>query len=272
MPDMLALDREGRPRKFGARQHYCFSHARYRQHCARIVTELAMRYQSNRDIAAWQTDNEYGCHDTTISYSQAARQAFQIWLRGRYSGPENDGDITALNNAWGNVFWLMEYDSFDQIDLPSLTVTEANPNHHLDFRRFTSAQVISFNKLQTDIIRQHSNAPIAHNYMGRMTDFDHFKVGAYLDVASCDSYPLGFLEDRVTTTETHKKKFARQGDPDFQAFHHDLYRAVGRGRWWVMEQQPRPVNWAPYNPTPARNGPAVYVGRICPWHQSRVLF
>jgi beta-galactosidase len=34
------------------------------------------------------------------------------------------------------------------------------------------------------------------------------------------------------------------------AFHHDLYRGVGRGRWWVMEQQPGPVNWAPWNPVP----------------------
>ncbi|MFT4783842.1 MAG: beta-galactosidase, partial [Paracoccaceae bacterium] len=48
----------------------------------------------------------------------------------------------------------------------------------------------------------------------------------------------------------HQHKFARQGDPDFQAFHHDLYRAVGHGRWWVMEQQPGPVNWAPHNPVP----------------------
>ena len=35
-----------------------------------------------------------------------------------------------------------------------------------------------------------------------------------------------------------------------QAFHHDLYRALNKGRWWVMEQQPGPVNWAPYNPAP----------------------
>jgi beta-galactosidase len=35
-----------------------------------------------------------------------------------------------------------------------------------------------------------------------------------------------------------------------QAFHHDLYRAVGRGRWWIMEQQPGPVNWAPWNADP----------------------
>ncbi|HPY40703.1 MAG TPA: beta-galactosidase, partial [Thiolinea sp.] len=76
------------------------------------------------------------------------------------------------------------------------------------------------------------------------------KVGESLEAASWDSYPLGFLEDRVRADEAWKNAFMRQGDPDFQAFHHDLYRAVGKGRWWVMEQQPGPVNWAPYNPVP----------------------
>ena len=50
--------------------------------------------------------------------------------------------------------------------------------------------------------------------------------------------------------EKFKAKYAHQGDPDFQSFHHDLYRTVGSGRWWVMEQQPGPVNWAAYNPAP----------------------
>ena len=86
--------------------------------------------------------------------------------------------------------------------------------------------------------------------MGKTTEFDHFKVGDDLDIASWDSYPLGFLEDRVVASDEFKQAFARQGDPDFQAFHHDLYRTVGKGRWWVMEQQPGPVNWAPYNPSP----------------------
>lgn len=251
-PDMLAVDAEGRPRKFGSRRHYCFSHQGYKAECAIIVTKLAERYGRNPHVAAWQTDNEYGCHDTTISYSDAARAAFQDWLRARYSGNGNDGDITALNAAWGNVFWSMEYSDFDQIDLPNLTVTEPNPSHSLAFRRFSSDQVVAFNRLQVDIIRQHSTAPVAHNYMGRITDFDHFKVGADLDIASWDSYPLGFLEDRVGASTARQKQFARQGDPDFQAFHHDLYRAVGRGRWWVMEQQPGPVNWAPFNPDPLR--------------------
>ena len=249
-PDMLAVDADGRPRKFGSRRHYCFSHEGFKAECARIVTKLTERYGHNPHVAAWQTDNEYGCHDTTLSYSEVARQAFRGWLRAQYPGQGNDGDIGALNEAWGNVFWSMEYSDFDQIDLPNLTVTEPNPSHALDFRRFSSAQVVGFNKLQVDIIRAHSDAPVTHNYMGRITDFDHFEVGDDLDIASWDSYPLGFLEDRIEADPSYKRAYARQGDPDFQAFHHDLYRAVGKGRWWIMEQQPGPVNWAPYNPEP----------------------
>ncbi|MEM5582834.1 beta-galactosidase [Roseibium sp. AS2] len=243
-PDMIAVESSGQPRKFGSRRHYCFSHQGYQRESDRITSLIAERYGDNPHVAAWQTDNEYGCHDTTLSYSQAARKAFRTWLADRYR------TIDALNRAWGNVFWSMDYASFDQIDLPNLTVTEANPSHTLAFRRFSSDQVAAFNRRQVDIIRAHSNAPVSHNYMGRVTDFDHFRVGDDLDIATWDSYPLGFLEDRVGATDAHKRAFTRQGDPDFQAFHHDLYRAVGKGRWWVMEQQPGPVNWAPYNPAP----------------------
>jgi beta-galactosidase len=257
--DMFAVDANGHVRGYGSRRHYCFSHQGYIAECRKIVTAMAKRYGRNPHVAAWQTDNEYGCHDTTISYSDAAREAFRDWLRGQFPGLRNDGDIDALNAAWGNVFWSMDYDDFDQIGLPNLTVTECNPAHVHAFRRFASDQVVAFNRVQTDIIRAYSDAPIAHNYMGRITDFDHFKVGADLDIASWDSYPLGFLEDRVGAGADHQRAYARQGDPDFQAFHHDLYRAVGAargshpkggGRWWIMEQQPGPVNWAPYNPAP----------------------
>jgi beta-galactosidase len=243
-PDMLAVDAEGRVRGFGSRRHYDFSHQGYRTECAKIVGLMAERYGKNPAVAAWQTDNEYACHSTTLSYSDAARTAFQDWLAQRYQSPD------ALNRAWGNVFWSMEYTDFRDIGLPNLTVTEPNPSHVMDFRRFASDEVASFNRLQVEIIRKHSSYPIAHNYMGAVTEFDHFATGADLDIASWDSYPLGFLSDRIPADAEHKRRFVRQGDPDFQAFHHDLYRAVGRGRWWIMEQQPGPVNWAPYNPDP----------------------
>ena len=252
-PDMLAQDAQGRPRGFGSRRHYCFSHPGYRDECRQIVSALARRYGRNPHVQAWQTDNEYACHDTVRSYSDAARLGFQNWLAQKYQSPD------ALNRAWGNVFWSMDYDDFNQIGLPNLTVTEANHPHQLDFKRFSSDQVVAFNRVQTDEIRKHSDAPIIHNYMGRVTDFDHYKVGADLDIAAWDSYPIGFLSDRLEGTEAFKLAFLRQGHPDNQAFHHDLYRAVGaartggsasEGRWWIMEQQPGPVNWAPWNPAP----------------------
>ncbi|MEL6680473.1 MAG: beta-galactosidase, partial [Pseudomonadota bacterium] len=243
-PDMLAVDAEGRPRGFGSRRHYCFSHLGYREEAVRVTRLLAERYGRHPQIAAWQTDNEYGCHDTSVSYSDAARRGFRRWLAEKYA------TVEGLNHAWGNVFWSMEYQSFDQVGLPNLTVTEPNPAHVLDFRRYTSDQVVAFNRAQVEVLREVTEAPLIHNYMGRELGFDHYDVGADLDVASWDSYPLGFLEDRSGATADWQRRFARQGDPDFQALHHDIYRAVGRGRWWVMEQQPGPVNWAPYNPAP----------------------
>ncbi|NCO87016.1 MAG: beta-galactosidase [Rhodobacterales bacterium] len=252
-PDMLAVDAQGRPRGFGSRRHYCFSHQGYREESRRITRLLAERYGRNPHVAAWQTDNEYACHDTVLSYSDAARRGFRDWLAQRYQSPD------ALNRAWGNVFWSMEYDDFSQIDLPNLTVTEPNHPHILAFRRYSSDQVVAFNRVQTDEIRKCSDAPIIHNYMGRVTDFDHYAVGADLDIASWDSYPIGFLSDRIEVSDAFKLRFLRQGHPDNQAFHHDLYRAVGAmrggltpstGRWWIMEQQPGPVNWAPFNPAP----------------------
>ncbi len=244
MPDMVALDRDGRPRGFGSRRHYCFSHQGYREHCRRIVAAMAERYGQHAAIKAWQTDNEFGCHDTVLSYSAAAATGFRAWLANRHS------DIASLNQAWGNVFWSMEYRSFDEIDPPNLTVTEANPAHWLDYRRFASDQVASFNREQVEIIRQNSpGRDVTHNFMGFFTEFDHHKVGADLDVATWDSYPLGFLE-QFWSDEATKNAYMRQGHPDIAAFHHDLYRGCSEGRWGVMEQQPGPVNWARFNPAP----------------------
>ncbi len=249
MPDMVAVNSEGNSRLWGSRRHYDFSHEGYRRECARITQIVARRYGENPHVVAWQTDNEYGCHETTLSFSKAARDGFRDWLAQKYQSPD------ALNRAWGNVFWSMEISDFNQVELLNLTVTEPNPSHVLDFRRFASDQVVEFNRLQCDILRQLSpGRDIIHNFMGRYLGFDHFDVSADLDIASWDSYPIGFLE-QFGRDDAWKNWYMRAGDPDFQAFHHDLYRGCGtmrgqKGRWWVMEQQPGPVNWAPFNPDP----------------------
>jgi beta-galactosidase len=243
-PDMLPVDVEGRPRGFGSRRHYDFSHLGYREECARITKLLVEHVGQHPALAGWQTDNEYGCHGTVLSYSEAARQGYRRWLEARY------GTIAKLNDAWGNVFWSMDYADFDEIDLPNLMVTEPNPIAALDFRRYSSDQVSAFNKVQFDILKAaRPDLPVIHNSMCRFTDYDHWDLAETLDVMAWDSYPLGHLDGAPEPQEV-KTPYFRQGDPDSSGMHHDLYRAVGHGRWWIMEMQPGPVNWADYNPDP----------------------
>ncbi len=243
-PSILAVDENGQTRGFGSRRHYCFSSQVYRQECQRIVNKIAIEFGAHPSLIAWQTDNEYGCHSTIESFSEDAKLAFRSWCEERYT------TIDALNTAWGNVFWSMEYQNFEEIDLPCGAVTELNPAHRLAFWRFSSDQVAAFNQLQVKILREHSpQCDLLHNYMGNFTEFDHYTTAADLDIASWDNYPLGFL-DRDSSSTDDQQKWFRTGHPDSSTFHHDLYRGVGRGRLWVMEQQPGPVNWAPHNPSP----------------------
>ena len=243
-PDILPVGADGHVRGFGSRRHYDFSSPSYYEASKAICEAVASRYGQHPAVAYWQTDNEYGCHQTVVSYSAAAVTRFREWLKARY------GDIDALNRAWGTVFWSMEYRSFDEIDAPIGTVTEAHPSHRLDYRRFASDEVARYNRMQVEIIRKHSpGRPIAHNFMQLFTEFDHYKVAGDLDVASWDSYPLGALEEQWYEPEV-KAKFLRTGHPDFASFNHDLYRGMSKLPFWVMEQQPGPVNWAKWNPAP----------------------
>ena len=243
-PDILAHDEHANPRRFGSRRHYCFSSQTYRREGARITEALARRYGQHPAIAMWQTDNEFGHHGSDESFSPDAHAAFRLWLERRY------GTIAALNTAWGAVFWSQEYRSFAEVDLPGATVTEANPSHILDFRRFNSDQMVSFHAEQEAIIRRLSpDRPVTHNFIGDFIRLNHHDIGKHLDIATWDSYPIGLLSEGHFTPE-EKSRWLHQGHPDFAAFNHDVYRGTAP-EWAIMEQQPGPVNWARHNAAPA---------------------
>lgn len=258
--DVLQVDKNGRTRGFGSRRHYCHNSKSYRKETTRIVTIIAKRYGKHEAVQAWQTDNEYGCHDTVRCYCDNCKREFRVWLKQKYK------TVDALNDAWWNTFWSMEYNSFDEVELPNLTVTEPNPSHTLDFYRFSSDSVVSYNKLQTDILRKYSDKPITHNAMGLFGHYDHYNLAKDLDAITWDNYPLGTLELALVSpsevgpgatgasalfpTEL-KNKFMRSGHPDLISFNHDLYYGLKDKPFWVIEQQPGQVNWAPTNPLPA---------------------
>ena len=248
-PEMLPVEpATGAMRGFGSRRHYDFSSAVYRRESARITLQLARRYGQDPRVVGWQTDNELCCHDTTHSASPGARAGFQEWCEVRY------GTIDALNIAWGNVFWSMEYPDFAAIELPFGAVTETNPAHQLAYRRFASDAVLSFHSAQVQVLRENTQGQwITHNFIPmKDTQTDCVALAADLDFVSYDSYPLGrseFLLGRDHPEEA--RRYMRTGHPDYTAYWLDQCRGLRNRGFWIMEQQPGPVNWAPANPRPA---------------------
>ncbi len=248
-PDILPVDvKTGRVRGFGSRRHYDFSSLAYRKMAIDISERLARRYGEHPAVAGWQTDNELGCHDTAPSASPAARDGFRAWCRARY------GDIASLNTAWGNVFWSLEYRDFDEIELPFGAVTETSPAHRMAFKRYTSDQVVAFHDAMVDVIRAHSPGRfITHNFIPMHdTDVDNHALARKLDFASYDSYPLGRIDLVMAKAPAEQfRRYMRTGHPDYSAVFFDQTRGLTGQRFWVMEQQPGPVNWAGHNPRPA---------------------
>lgn len=248
-PEILPIDPDtGRTRGFGSRRHYDFSSDVYLREALRITEVVARRYGANDAVVGWQTDNELCCHDTALSASDAARTGFQEWCRKRYTR------IDALNAAWGNVFWSMEYQEFSAIEIPVGAVTETNPAHRLAYRRYSSDRVINFHDRMVDVIRNFAPGRfITHNFIPTAdTGVDNFALAAPLDFASYDNYPLGRtdLKFRHSPTEAFRK-YMRTGHPDYATYNHDQTRGLSQKGFWVMEQQPGPVNWADNNPRPA---------------------
>lgn len=249
-PSILPVDvNTGHVRGFGSRRHYDFSSPDYQIKAIEISEVIAKRYGNHPNICGWQTDNELACHDTTHSGSASAKIAFQHWCQQRYQ------NIDALNIAWGNVFWSMEYQNFQQIELPILAVTETNPSHQLAYRRFSSDQVIKFHNKMIEVIRKNSpDKFITHNFIPMAdTQTDNFALAENLDFVSYDNYPLGRSDLFFSDMPAEEfKPYMRTGHPDFASYAFDQSRGLSKDNFWVMEQQPGPVNWAFHNPRPEK--------------------
>ncbi len=148
----------------------------------------------------------------------------------------------------------MEYRSFDEIELPVGAVTETSPAHRLAWRRYASDMVVRFHDATCAILRAHAPGRfITHNFIPMdETGVDNHALAAPLDFASYDNYPLGRADlAHGAGSAADFAPYMRTGHPDMQAVLFDQTRGLTGKPFWVMEQQPGPVNWARHNPRPA---------------------
>lgn len=226
-PDILPVDREGRVRGFGGRHHDCQSNPTYREYIRRLVTEMARHFGENPYVIGWQPDNELGNSHQDLCTCNHCRKRFQMWLQRKYQTADN------LNRAWGNAFWSQEYNSFEEVPAPRLTVTGENPSAMLDWKRFCSDLIVDFTREQTEIIRKHAkNQFITHNYMGFADKVDYYKLGELLDFVSHDQYPGGFYLPESPHEKDHVLAAAL-----------DVVRSYKDQPFWIMEQQSGITGW-----------------------------
>jgi len=248
-PDIRQEEQDGTVREFGSRRHYCFNSPAYRAETERIVSDLADHYAGHPAVVGWQTDNEFGCHDTLRCYCDDCATSFRNWLRGRY------GDVETLNEAWGTAFWSQRYRSFGEVDPPRHTPANHHPAHLLDYHRFTSDRVADYNRLHADALRGADDSWfVTHNFMGDFSALNARDVSADLDFASWDSYPTLHAQTRGETDPAlnpESEAAQRAGDPDVTALNHALYRCAADGEFWVMEEQAGDIRAFPYSAEPA---------------------
>jgi len=205
---------------------------------ARIVERVTERYADSPHVAGWQTDNEFGCHETVRCYCDDCADAFRTWLADRY------GDIDRLKRGVGERVLASQHGgSFDEIDPPGPTPAEHHPSRLLAYARFSSDSVVEYNRLHADLIREADpDWFVTHNFMGRFPTLNAYDVSEDLDRVAWDSYPTGFVQDRYDGEASPDQ--LRAGDPDQVGMDHDIYRSALDRPFWVMEQQPGDVKLA----------------------------
>jgi beta-galactosidase len=204
----------------GSRQHASYMSPVFREYSRKITTALANHFASNPDLIGWQTDNEFHCHFSE-DHSQAAQEAFRDFLRRKFLE-----DIRVLNRAWGNAFWALTYGSFEEITTPRRDrPTWTNPAQVLDYNRFLSDAVTTFQKDQVEILRKTNPSWfVTHNGCFAQIDY-RGEFTRDLDILGYDSYPF-FDYNPATRARNHAANL-------------DLARAYG-GNFLLLEQQSGP--------------------------------
>jgi beta-galactosidase len=187
-PDIISEFEGGKKRCFGGRHVYCFNSPHMYEYSEKIVRALVGHYKDEKQIVAWQIDNEIGHEGSDVCYCENCRKAFQSFLEMKF-----EGDIDRLNDVYGTTFWSQEYNSFDEIPTPMETITTHNPALRLDWERFRSKSIVDFMDFQADLIKEVApEAVVMHDFPGGGLDkhVDYSQVAKKLDVIAYNNYPV----------------------------------------------------------------------------------
>lgn len=220
-PEVLRVNSKRERKLFGGRHNHCLTSPIYREKVRMIDTELVKRLGDHPAVKMWHISNEFGgeCH------CPLCQDAFRNWLRKRYK------TIEALNDCWCTTFWSHTYDSFEQVESPSMLGEHSIMALKLDWKRFISDQTIDFMESEIAAIRAAgSDKPTTTNLMYHFDQIDYFKMAQKIDVASWDNYPTWHKHEEWETAQD-------------TAFWHDVIYSLKKQPFILMESCPGATNW-----------------------------
>ncbi len=219
-PSILSQFENGTQRTFGGRHVSCFNSPEMYTYSQRIIRAMAEHYKNEHAIVAWQIDNELGHEDSDICYCPQCRDAFRAFLRNKFHG-----DIHQLNDTYGTTFWSQEYNDFDEIPLPTRTITTHNPALRLDWERFRSESIVKFAHFQAALLREIiPHVVVIHDFPGGglSKHVDYSAVSRCLDLAAYNNYPVwGGQKEPLPPSEI--------------AFGLDYIRGLKQQNFWITE-------------------------------------
>ncbi len=229
-PEILNADLDGNLIYHGLRRQYNLNSPVYRSFTARICEKLAEHYSKYPNIIMWQLDNEINC-ECDVYYSESDHNAFREYVKERYGTLEN------YNKEIGAEFWNQTYTSWEEVHLPRRTNSGRFGNPHVDLlqKRFISDSVISYFKLQADILRKYVNVPITTNGIFGHLDYQRL-VGEVLDFITYDNYPNFAFERRLNVAEQNGLRDRNS------SYNLSTIRSISPV-FGVMEQQSGPSGW-----------------------------
>lgn len=229
-PGVLVRQHAGQ-RRYGPRQIMDIANADFRAAAERAIRALVSHVVDHPAVIGYQLDNETKYYDVL---NDDVQRAFVADLHRRF-----DGDLDALNAAFGLDYWSNRIDDWDAF--PDLSET-INASLAGAFDRFRRRVVTDYLAWQGAIVREyaHDGQFVTQNHdmewrghsYGVQPWADHFDNARCLDVTGVDLYHP--TESRLTGKEI--------------AFGGDLTRCTKRGRGYlVLETQAQGQNgWMPY--------------------------
>ncbi|MBE0698070.1 MAG: beta-galactosidase [Anaerolineaceae bacterium] len=225
-PEILRVHADRQRILHGGRHNHCMSSPVYREKVQVVNHKMAERYKDHPALLVWHISNEYGgeCH------CELCQRSFRSWLKVKYNN-----DLTALNQAWWSAFWSHTYTDWEQIESPSPIGEMTLHGLNLDWKRYTTDQMIDFYNCEIQPLRELTpDTPITTNFMGLYTGINYPRFAKVVDVVSWDNYPVWHTTDADWKLATQI------------SFVHDQNRSMKGGKpFMLMESTPSNTNWQP---------------------------